>query len=311
MHYTIHQLQVLLKVAETGSITKAAEALHITQPAASIQLKKLQEQFQLPLIEQLGKQVYFTDFGKEILVLAQEMADKMNEINYKTHLHEGGLAGRLKLATVSTGKYVLPYFLTDFLREHSNVELSMDVTNKAGVINDIENNLADIALVSVLPDKVGVNHLSILENRLYFVGNTLRKFNTAAYDSSLFKELTLIYREKGSATRMVMEQFIEKKKITISKQLELTSNEAVKQALLAGLGYSIMPLIGIRNELRNKELQIIPIKGLPVKSEWQLIWLKQKKLSPVAEAFIAFTRKNKQLVFNNNFSWTNNQSFRH
>jgi len=115
MHYTIHQLQILLKVAETGSITKAAEALHITQPAGSAQLKKLQEQFKLPLMEQLGKQVYFTDFGREILLLAEDMANKMNEINCKTHSYKGGLTGRLKLATVSTGKYVLPYFLTDFL----------------------------------------------------------------------------------------------------------------------------------------------------------------------------------------------------
>jgi len=310
MHYTIHQLQLLLKVAEMGSVTKAAEAMHITQPAASAQLKKLQEQFKLPLMEQLGKKMHFTDFGREILVLADDLANKMNEINYKTNSYAGGLTGRLKLATVSTGKYVLPYFLTDFLSQHANVELSMDVTNKAGVISDIETNLADIALVSLLPDKIGVNQLPILENSLYFVGNTKRKFDKAEYDSSLFKELTLIYREKGSATRLVMEQFIEKKKITVSKQLELTSNEAVKQALLAGLGYSIMPLIGIRNELQNKQLQIIPITGLPVKSEWRLIWLKQKKLSPVAEAFIEFTKKNTQQIFTNHFSWIANKNFK-
>jgi DNA-binding transcriptional LysR family regulator len=155
-----------------------------------------------------------------------------------------------------------------------------------------------------------VNSLPILENRLFFVGSSKREFSSTEYDSSLFKELTLIYREKGSATRMVMEQFIEKKKITVSKQIELTSNEAVKQALIAGLGYSIMPLIGIRNELRNKELQIIPVKGLPVKSEWRLIWLKQKKLSPVAEAFVEFTKKNKHQAVANHFGWISHKNFK-
>jgi DNA-binding transcriptional LysR family regulator len=100
-----------------------------------------------------------------------------------------------------------------------------------------------------------------------------------------------------------MESFIAKNNISIFKKMELTSNEAVKQAMLAGLGYSIMPLIGIRNELRNKELQIIPMKGLPIKTTWSLVWLKGKKHSPVADSFLSYLKQEKVNIVNEKFSW--------
>jgi len=100
-----------------------------------------------------------------------------------------------------------------------------------------------------------------------------------------------------------MEKFIEQKRISSKKRLELTSNEAVKQAILAGLGYSLMPLIGIRNEIQNNELKVIPVKGLPIKTSWSLIWLKGKKHSPVASSFLEFLRRNKESIIDKNFEW--------
>lgn len=85
--------------------------------------------------------------------------------------------------------------------------------------------------------------------------------------------------------------------------MELTSNEAVKQALLAGLGYSIMPLIGIRNELRNNQLKIIPVKGLPIKTTWSLIWLKGKNHAPVAKSFLDYLKKEKNGIVEQKFNW--------
>ena len=303
MNYTLHQLQIFLKIVETKSVTKAAQELHLTQPAVSIQLKNLQEQFDIPLTEVVGRKIYITDFGTEIANAAENILNQVAAINYKTLRYKGQLAGRLKISVVSTGKYVMPYFLADFMKDHDGIELLMDVTNKSKVAESLENNEVDFALVSILPATLHIEKLDLLKNKLYLIGNTARTVKKGTTAAELFKALPLIFREKGSGTRETMEHFIERKQLPIVKKMELTSNEAVKQALLAGLGYSIMPLIGIRNELQQQELQIIPVKGLPITTSWSLIWLKGKKHSPVSAAFLAYLKKEKSQIVQNKFSW--------
>jgi DNA-binding transcriptional LysR family regulator len=303
MNYTLHQLRIFLKIVQTQSVTKAAEELHLTQPAVSIQLKNFQDQFEIPLTEVLGRKIYITDFGKEIAVSAENILNQVYAINYKTLAYQGQLTGRLKISVVSTGKYVMPYFLTDFMKQHSGIELLMDVTNKNKVVESLESNEVDFALVSILPNSLEIAQMELMQNKLYLVGNTERKFNKAHKVNELFEDLPLIFREKGSGTRQTMENFIEKNKLSVLKKMELTSNEAVKQALLAGLGYSIMPLIGIKNELHNNELQIIPIKGLPITTTWRLIWLKAKKHSPVSLAFLKYLEAEKAQIVKNKFDW--------
>jgi DNA-binding transcriptional LysR family regulator len=296
MHYTLHQLQIFLVVSKTKSITKAAEELFLTQPAVSIQLKNFQDQFEIPLTEVVGRQLYITDFGKEIATAAEKILNEVHAINFKIHAFNGKLSGRLKISIVSTGKYIMPYFLTGFMKANPDVELQMDVTNKQKVINSLENNEVDFSLVSVLPEKLQIEKIELVQNKLYLVGNKETAFPNAIYDKTIFDSVPLIYREQGSGTRQTMEKFIEKNKITARKKMELTTNEAVKQAVIAGLGYSIMPIIGIKDELKNNQLQIIPVKNFPINSHWHLIWLKGKKLSPIAEAYLNYIKKEKSIV---------------
>jgi DNA-binding transcriptional LysR family regulator len=303
MNYTLNQLQVFLKVVQTQSVTKASEELHLTQPAVSIQLKNLQDQFEIPLTEVVGRKIYITDFGREVAEAAENIINQVYAINYKTLAYKGQLTGRLKISVVSTGKYVMPFFLADFMQQHSGIELLMDVTNKNKVIESLENNEVDFALVSLLPNSLNVEKLDLLQNKLYLVGNTVTKFKKGIKTKELFKDLPLIFREKGSGTRQTMENFINRNNLSVLKKMELTSNEAVKQALLAGLGYSIMPLIGIKNELHNNELQIIPVNGFPIKTTWSLIWLKGKKHSPVSLSFLNYLKKEKSHIVHDKFSW--------
>lgn len=296
MHYTLHQLQIFLTVTKTKSITKAAEELFLTQPAVSIQLKNFQDQFDIPLTEVVGRQLYVTDFGKEIAKAAENILNEVHAINFKIHAFKGNLSGRLKISIVSTGKYVMPYFLSDFMKQHPDVELKMDVTNKQKVMESLENNEVDFSLVSVLPEKLQVDKVELIQNKLYLIGNKEAKFNNKIYDKHIFEDLPLIYREQGSGTRQTMEKFIEKNKISTRKKMELTTNEAVKQAVIAGLGYSIMPIIGIKDEIRNNQLQIIPVKNFPINSHWHLIWLKGKKLSPIADAYLNYIKKEKNNI---------------
>lgn len=303
MNYTLHQLQVFAKVVQLKSITKASEELHMTQPAVSIQLKNFQDQFEIPLTEVVGRQLYVTDFGMEVYKMAERVINEVYAINYKTMAFKGHLTGRLLISTVSTGKYVMPYFLSEFIKKNEGVDLMIDVTNKSKVISSLQNNEIDFALVSVIPPGIKVFDETLLENEMYVIGyKDGIKINKAISKKEL-SELPLIFREEGSGTRFVMEEYFKKHNVHVRKKMELTSNEAVKQAVIAGLGNSVMPLIGIRNELLNGDLKIIPAIGFPIKTKWHLIWLKEKKLSPVAEAYIDYVRKNKGKVLSSRFSW--------
>ncbi len=293
MNYTINQLRIFLKIVETKSVTKASEELFMTQPAVSIQLKNFQEQFKIPLTEIVGRSLHVTDFGLEIAGIAERVFVELEELKYKTSEYEGLLAGRLKLSAASTGKYVLPFFLSDFLEGQPGIDLMLDVTNKSKVVESLRNNEIDFAIVSILPEDLDVHEELLLENKLYLVGT----------NENYKEKKVLIFREEGSATRQEMEHYFQEKDTKKRKKVELTSNEAVKQAVLAGLGHSILPLIGIKNELMNNSLKIIKKKGLPMKTDWRLIWLKNKRLSPVAKAFLEYIQQEKAQILEKHFKW--------
>ncbi|CAL2061806.1 LysR family transcriptional regulator [Tenacibaculum sp. 190524A05c] len=303
MHYTLHQLEIFRKIVELKSVTKAAEELFLTQPAVSIQLKKFQDQFQIPLFEVVGRRIYITEFGEEIATAAEKILEEVSAINYKAMSFQGALAGKLKIAIVSTAKYAMPYFLTGFLNRHKGVDLVMDVTNKSEVVRSLENNEVDFAMVSTIPKNLKINRIELMENKLHLVGGKQYKGTGKDVTIKEFEQLPLIYREQGSATRNAMERFIASQKISTYKKMELKSNEALKQAVIAGLGYSIMPLIGIKNELNNGDLQVIPVKKLPIITNWNLIWLSSKNLSNVAKELINYINENKTDIMNEHFNW--------
>lgn len=293
MNYTIHQLQIFLKVVQKSSVTRASEELFMTQPAVSIQLKKFQDQFDIPLTEVIGRQLFITDFGKEIAVIAERVLEEVKEINYKSNAFKGLLTGKLKVSAASTGKYVIPFFLSGFLENNSGIDLVLDVTNKSLVIESLKNNEVDFALVSVVPDDLHMEQELLIDNKLYLIGG----------DEKRNEKRPLIYREEGSATRVAMETYFDTHQNKKRKQMQLTSNEAVKQAVVAGLGYSVMPLIGLKNELVNKQLYIYKTRGLPIVTQWRIVWLKGKKMSPIASAFLTYVRLNKNSILEKHFQW--------
>ncbi|AWG22504.1 LysR family transcriptional regulator [Flavobacterium faecale] len=303
MNYTLNQLQIFLKIVQTQSVTKAAEALHLTQPAVSIQLRNFQDQFDIPLTEVIGRKIYITDFGHEIAEAADQIISQVQAINYKTQAYKGKLSGKLKISIVSTGKYIMPFFLANFMKQHEGIELLMDVTNKSKVLESLKNNEVDFALVSIIPTTLEVEQLDLLQNKLYLVGSGDDAFDGETNTQKIFENRPMIYREQGSGTRQIMERFIKDNAISVFKTMELTSNEAVKQAVIAGLGYSIMPLIGIKNALRSNDLQIIPVDGLPITTNWSLIWLKGKKHSPVASAVLSHIQTEKEQIIQQKFQW--------
>lgn len=303
MNYTLRQLMVFNRICEHKSITKAAESLHMTQPAASIQLKNFQDQFELPLTEIIGRQLYVTPFGDEIYQASINILEETKKIEQSAMAYQGHLTGVMRISIVSTGKYIMPHFLTDFLSDNTGVDLVMDVTNKSSVIQSLNDNKVDFSLVSILPESLAIEKIELMKNTLYLVGGKNAPTVKKAWSPEKLSELPMIYREPGSGTRQTMERYLERHGIQPRKKMELTSNEAVKQAVMAGLGYSIMPVIGIRNALERGDLKIIPVKGLPEVTSWNLIWLKNKQFLPAAQAFLDYLKKEKGSIIHNRFSW--------
>jgi DNA-binding transcriptional LysR family regulator len=306
MQYTFHQLKIFTRIAQLGSITKAAEELHLSQPALSIQLRNFQDQFDIPLTEIVGKKLYLTDFGQEILAYAERILDQAGAMDDVVQSYKGQLTGKLKIAVVSTGKYVMPYLLTDFLNAHPAITLELDVTNKEKVIESLEQNSIDFALVSLVPGHLKTESIPIVKNTMHLIGAYESKKSQMELSINELQQLPWIFREQGSGTRQMMERFLSQRHITVQKMLELTSNEAVKQAIIANLGYSIMPLIGIKNELKNKQLMIVPVKGLPIHTTWRIIWLKGKKHSPVVKSLLGYIKDNKKKILQEHFDIQDN-----
>jgi DNA-binding transcriptional LysR family regulator len=307
MNFTLHQLRVFLVVTEKKSITLAARELNMTQPAVSIQLKNLQDQFDLPLTEVIGRKLYITDFGREIERIAHRVLDEVAAIKDHSLRYQGILSGKLRISTVSTGKYIMPYFLKKFLSEHPQVELEMEVSNMNKVLEGLRNNEVDVALVTVLPTDIDLFEEVLMPNRLFLMGSTENILPTqSTTGSSLFKDLPLIYREEGSGTRHTMQQYFQKANINPRIGLSLASNEAVKQAVLAGLGYSVLPLVSVGDELKLNKLSVIPVKGFPLRSEWRLVWLQKKQVTSVAAAFLHYMRENKQAIYEKHFAYLEN-----
>lgn len=301
MQYTLHQLAIFTKVCDLRSISKVAEEMHLTQPAISIQLKKLQEQFDIPLTEIIGRQLYVTDFGERIKVISLEILERVSLIEETTNEYKGLVSGKLNIASVSTGKYVIPYFLNSFAKAHPQVDIAVDVTNKNLVIQSLGDNATDFALVSVLPE-MSLEKIKLMDNVLQLIGGPDYFHLGKNISAKHLEDVTLIFREKGSATRAAMENFLKKKNITKYKSMELRSNEAVKQAVMAGLGISMMPLIGLRHQLQLDLVRIIKFPGLPISTQWNLVWTKGKRFTPAAKSFIAHIKKHNKEIIDHSFT---------
>ncbi|MGY6650177.1 LysR family transcriptional regulator [Wenyingzhuangia sp. IMCC45574] len=304
MNYTLHQLKVFLKVVELKSISKAAVELHLTQPAVSIQVKKLQDQFEVPLTEVIGKQLHITDFGKILSVKCKKIIEVADEIKSTVSQYKGLLTGKLKISVVSTGKYVIPYMIKSFMDMYPGIDISIDVSNKTSVIKHLQSNTTDFALVSVIPDGLKLKRIELMENKLYFVSKNSAENENIIKKPKDLEKVNLLFREEGSATRAAMEDYLKRHKIQVLNSMELVSNEAIRQAIYADVGFSLMPIIGLKGGLTTKEVKIHELDDLPIITKWNLVYLEEKKLTPAHEAFVKHLIEKKDELISKNFDWS-------
>ena len=286
---TLHQLKVFETVARNGSFTRAAEELLITQPTVSSQVKQLTKAIGLPLFEQIGKSLYLTDAGQELLATCQDIFEKLNNFEIKIADLKGTKQGQLNLAVITTAKYFVPRLLGSFCQNYPGIDVALKVTNHHEIQQRMQTNKDDLYIVSNPHQEIDLTSQPFLNNPLVVVA---KKDHPLAQKKNIeLKELrdqSFIMREQGSGTRDAILKLFDQHDISVKVKLELGSNEAIKQAISGGLGISILSEHCLISEGISGELTILDFKSFPIKRRWYVSHLAGKKLSVIAETFLDY-----------------------
>jgi len=287
-HTTFRQLEIFESIARLGSFTRASEELYLTQPTVSMQMKKLSEAVGVPLIEQIGKKLHLTPDGQELAQATREIFGIMDRYTMSVAERQGLKQGQLRLMAITTASYFAPRLLGEFAKLYPGIEVSLRVTNKEQVLASIADNLDDLYFLGQPPEDIDVVATPIMDNPIVVL---------AAPDHPLArkKKISLariaqepwLMREKGSGTRNAIERRFAEKDITLRPRLELGSNEALKQAILAGLGISALS----RHTLtlnQPGQFAVLDVEGFPILRHWYAVYPAGRQLSVVARAFLDY-----------------------
>ncbi len=289
MHVTFRQLKVFEAVARHLSFTQAAQELHLTQPAVSMQIKQLEEAVGLPLFEQLGKKIYLTQAGQEMHHYCRNIASELAAAEATLEQLKGVHRGHLSIAVASTANAFATRLLASFAKQFEGISFSLDVTNRATLVRQLENNERDLVIMGRPPQGMDLVTEAFMDNPLVVIAppdHPLVNKNELSIES--LKDEVFVVREQGSGTRIAMERFFHERGIQLETGMEMTSNEAIKQAVEAGLGLGIVSVHTLELELETGRLVILNVKGFPILRHWYLVHRRGKRLSPVAEAFRQF-----------------------
>ncbi|MHB0991461.1 MAG: LysR substrate-binding domain-containing protein [Burkholderiales bacterium] len=298
-HATLRQLKVFESVARNLSYTRAAEELHLTQPTVSIQLKQLTDIVGYPLLEQIGKRIFLTELGKELLKVARATFDNFSRFEMLVSDIKGVKAGKLRVTVITTAKYFVPRLLGSFYKRYPGIEVFLTVTNRERVLQRLANNEDDLYILGQPPEHMDVHAEMFLENPLVVV---------AACDHPLagqtgipigrIAEEPFLMREQGSGTRLSAQRFFGDRGMQLKIRMELGSNEAIKLAVAGGLGIAVISAHTLALERNSEELSILDVEGFPIRRQWYLAYPAGKQLTVVSSAFRDFLKEEGRTVAN-------------
>ena len=296
---TLHQLKVFETVARLTSITRAAEELSLTQPTVSMQIKQLTQNIGIPLFEQIGKKLYLTQAGQELLITCREIFNELSRFEMKITDFQGLKQGKLKLATITTTKYFMPRAIAPFCQLYPGVDVALEITNHERVLERLSENLDDLYIISKIPDRLDVVLHPFLENPLVVIAP---KTHPLAQETNIpiskLQDEPFIMRERGSGTRDAVEQLLAKHGVSVKVRLELGGNEAIKQAIGVGLGISVLSQHTFTPETALSGLTILDVQHFPIERHWYIIYPDNKQLSVVASTFFDFLQQESQAIAN-------------
>jgi len=288
-HASLRRFQVFEAVARLGSFSRAAAELHLTQPAVSMQVRQLEEEVGLPLYEQMGRRLDMTPAGREVAECARALAQRLHESEELLAAMKGAGGGEIAISTVSTAKYHVPMLLAEFRRKHAGLRVRLSVSNREQVVRDLAENSVDLAIMGTPPRGMDTVAVPFAKHPIAII---------AAPDHPLARvrrlplvrlaEETFLIRERGSGTRSAMERVFRERRFHPHETIEMSSNETIKQAVMAGMGVSFLSLHTVGLEIAARRLAVLAVVGTPVMRHWYVIHRAGKRMSPVAEAFKTF-----------------------
>lgn len=288
-HITLHQLRLFNSLGTHLSYTRAAEELHLTQPAVSIQIKRLEQEIGMPLVEQVGKKIFLTQVGKELFHTTNDVLERLNMFNDDIIGMNEGVKGPLNISAITTAKYFMPHLLGAFLRDFPEVIPSLTITNQSKVLQRLEDNLDDLVIMGTLPDNLMVESSYFLDNPLVVVASPEHPL-TGKKNIPLERiaQERFLSREPGSGTRKARKDLFSEHGLEAKAYMELGSGEAIKQAVMAGLGISVLSMHNLKVELEAGLLTTLDVEHFPLMRQWHAVHLKDKKLSNTARRFLGF-----------------------
>ncbi|MHB9119053.1 MAG: LysR family transcriptional regulator [Burkholderiales bacterium] len=289
LHITLRQLQVFESVARHLSFSRAAEELHLSQPAVSMQIKQLEEGVGLPLFEQLGKKIFLTEAGREVFRYGSNIGQQLAEAETVLAEMKGLQRGKLVISVVTTANYFAPQLLALFCQRNQNITLSLNVVNREVLIHQLANNEMDLGIMGLPPEGLGIDAKPFMENPLVVIAppNHPLALEQDIPLSRLAQE-TFIVREMGSGTRSAMERFFAQHGLALSTGMEMSTDEAIKQAVKAGMGLGVVSMLTVALELETKRLVVLDVDSFPIRRHWFVVHRSGKRLSVVAQAFKEF-----------------------
>jgi len=298
-HGTLPQLRVFEAVARLGSFTKAAEELYMAQPTVSVQMKKLGATIGLPLVEQIGKCIHLTEAGRVLHAACSDIFGTLVGVERALANARGLETGRLQLAVSTPGKYFAPRVLAEFVRQHPNIEVSLQIHNSDALLERMYKNLDDLYIFASPPDDQNLVTQVILPNPIVPYANANHPLaGERAIPFARFAVEPFLMREPGSGTRRIARQAFEAHGCEPKIRMELSTNEAIKQAIIAGLGVSIMSRYTLGLDVSHDQLAVLDVEDFPIERNWVFAYPVGKQLPVVAQSFLEFTRKvAKTLVF--------------
>lgn len=297
-HTTFRQMQIFEAIVRLGSFTRAAEELFLTQPTVSSQIKKLTNVMGVPLLDQAGRSTKPTEAGKDLYQAVRDIFDTLSDLDTRIAGIKGLQRGRLRLAVITTAQYFSPEILGAFCREYPGIDVTLKVTNRDNMIDRIQNNEDDLYIFGQLPEKL--QHIEahrFAPNPLIVMAS---KYHPLCKEANITIEQlaneSFIFREVGSGNRDAAMRAFAKHGLVPNVRLELGSNEAIKHAVVGGLGLTISSLHTLTLEGPKGPIVMLDVEGFPIERKWYVVHPKDKELSLIAKTFLNFTLESEPII---------------
>ncbi|WAJ72018.1 LysR family transcriptional regulator [Catenovulum adriaticum] len=291
---SFRQLQVFNAVFKLQSYTKAGDLLGLTQPAVSSQIRQLEQALGQPLFEYVGRRLFCTLAGERLAQSVETIFTELKLLKSDFAALDGNISGELKLLAVSTAQYVVPHLLREFRYLYPQIAVSMTVVNRATALQRLNSNSDDLVIMGMVPHTKPYAALPFLDNELVPVspsGHPLLAKNNVKADEFLTQDLLI--RETGSGSRLALEKHCQQHKLKIIPAMELGSNEAIKHAVMAGLGVAVLPKFSVLLELELGKLNMVKVENFPLKQSWSVVYPKAKHLTLSMQVFLEFIEQHK------------------